>query len=381
MTKARRILLLNERDLHHPAAGGAELHVFEIFSRLAARGAAVRLVSERFPGSAETEDVRGVRVERVGRVPLYYAHAALAARSAARRGEIDVVVECLNKLPFLSPLYVRAPVLALSHHLFGTTAFQEVAFPVAAAVWAAERAIPRVFRGRPFLAISESSKRDLVERGVDAERVRVSLCGIHAPEVPFDAETPRPPRLVYFGRLAHYKRVEVMLEAAARLRPRFPGLEVVVVGRGPAQPRLESVARELGVADCTRFAGFVSDRERDALVAAARVCVCPSEKEGWGLTVIEANAVATPVVAADAPGLRDSVRHDETGFLVAPGDVEGFAARIGALLGDDALWRRMAAAALAWSRRFDWDASARDMEEAIEAAIAGHADAARRSAA
>ena len=69
MTKARRILLLNERDLRHPAAGGAELHVFEIFSRLAARGAAVRLVSERFPGSAETEDVRGVRVER-GRARL-----------------------------------------------------------------------------------------------------------------------------------------------------------------------------------------------------------------------------------------------------------------------------------------------------------------------
>ncbi|MEO2169463.1 MAG: glycosyltransferase, partial [bacterium] len=150
--------------------------------------------------------------------------------------------------------------------------------------------------------------------------------------------------------------------------PRYPDLQITIIGRGPARAKLEQLAGELGLHECTRFTGFVDDAERDRLVAAARVCVCPSEKEGWGLTVIESNGVGTPVVAADAPGLRESVREGETGFLVPVGDVDGFARRIGELLEDDALALRMRRAALSWSRRFDWDRAADDMAETIEQA-------------
>jgi glycosyltransferase involved in cell wall biosynthesis len=139
----------------------------------------------------------------------------------------------------------------------------------------------------------------------------------------------------------------------------------VVVGRGPARPGLEALASDLGLADRTRFTGFVDDPRRDELLAEARVCVCPSEKEGWGLTVMESNAVGTPVVATDADGLRDSVRHGETGYLVPDGDVDGFARRIGELLENDALSARMSAAALAWSQEFDWDRAGEDMARAI----------------
>ena len=370
MPEPCRVLILNERDPRHPAAGGAELHVFEIFSRLAARGYDVTLLCERFAGAAAREDVLGVDVRRIGRVPAYYAQAAATCRRETRTNATDVVIECLNKFPFLSPLYSHAPVLGVSHHLFGGTAFQQVSWPVAASVWLAERAIPAVFRGRPFLTISESSKQDLVDRGVAAERIRVSLCGIHTPTIEPDVSRPRPPHVVYLGRLAHYKRVDVMLNALARLRPRFPDLQITIVGRGPARERLERLAGELGLHECTHFAGFVEEAERDRIVSTARVCVCPSEKEGWGLTVIESNAVGTPVVAANAPGLRESVREGETGFLVTAGDVEGFAQRIGDLLEDDELARRMSEEAVRWSRAFDWDRAADDMADAIEAARA-----------
>ena len=112
----------------------------------------------------------------------------------------------------------------------------------------------------------------------------------------------------------------------------------------------------------------MEDAERDALLAEARVCVCPSEKEGWGLTVMESNAVGTPVVATDADGLRDSVRNGETGFLVREGDVDGFAGRIGDLLEDDALSLSMSGAALDWAKRFDWERAAEDMARSIESA-------------
>ena len=125
------------------------------------------------------------------------------------------------------------------------------------------------------------------------------------------------------------------------------------------------------MADRTRFVGFVEDSERDRLLGTARVCVCPSMKEGWGLTVIESNALGTPVVATDAPGLRDSVIDGKTGYLVAEGDVGAFANRIGEILADDRLADEMSEAALGWSREFDWDRAADEMEGSLLGTLAG----------
>jgi glycosyltransferase involved in cell wall biosynthesis len=201
----------------------------------------------------------------------------------------------------------------------------------------------------------------------------VSHCGVRRPSVAPNVQKTRPQRLVYVGRIEAYKRVDMVLHTAALLASRFPELEVTIIGRGDALPKLKQLAQELGIANRTHFTGFVSDRKRDAILSESRVCICASEKEGWGLTVIEANSSGVPVVATDTDGLRDSVRDGETGFLIPRGDVKGFAERAGALLSDDALARRMSRSALAWSREFDWERSTDDMEEAVEDALArGH---------
>ena len=201
------------------------------------------------------------------------------------------------------------------------------------------------------------------------ERIEVHPPGIRRPGVAPAPLAARGQRIVYVGRLEAYKRIDVLLEVVARLAPRLPDVELAVVGRGAARRDLERRARELGVADRVTFTGFVDDPERDRLLAGARVCACASTKEGWGLTVIEANAVGTPNVATDAPGLRDSVREGETGFLVADGDVAAFTDRIEVPLTADALAWRFAAASLEWSRAFDWDEAAERMESALERAV------------
>jgi glycosyltransferase involved in cell wall biosynthesis len=371
MASRTRVLILNERDLRHPQMGGAEIHVHEVFGRLARDfDFEVAMLCSSFEGGASQELVDGIEVRRVGGLPFYYPKAALACRRETKAGRVDVVVECLNKLPFFAPLYSHSPVLVLSHHLFGATAFRQVAWPIAATVFAAEKLIPPLYGRWPFVTISQSSADDLATRGIEPARVTVSHCGVEPSLVPVEASKPRPQRVTYVGRLEPYKRVDVMLQAMERLSDRFPEAEIVVMGRGSDRDRLEGVARELGLEARTRFAGFVSDRERDEILAGTRVCVCPSEKEGWGLTVIESNAVATPVVAADAPGLRDSVRHGETGYLAAFADVDAFAERIAALLEDEALSLRMQQAAYAWSKEFDWDRSAAEMAQCLETARA-----------
>jgi len=360
-----RVLILNERDPHHPKAGGAETHVYEIFGRLAERGFAVTHLAVGFAGGRRHETVSGIEVLRLGPLPVYYPRAVQRTFRETRGPRFDVVVECLNKVPYYAPLYAAKPVLALCHHLFGEVAFQQVPAPVAATVWASERLIPRLYRRCEFLAISESTRRDLRDRGIADERIRVSHPGIDRPAEAPVVDTPRAHRVVYVGRLEVYKKIDVMLRAMKRLEAEWPEVEIVIIGRGPARERLEGLARELGLADRTRFTGFVTIEERDRLLASSRVCVCPSEKEGWGLTVIEANATGTPVVATDADGLRDSVRDGETGFLVADEDVAGFARRIGELLRDDRLAVAMSRSALSWSQRFDWETAADDMAEAI----------------
>lgn len=376
MTQAHRparILVLNERDPRHPKSGGAEIHVTEIFGRMARRGHQVIHLAAGFEGGPAVERVDDIEVRRLGGLAGYYPRAVLETRRLTRRGEVDVVVECLNKVPFFSPAYSAKPVLALCHHLFGEVAFQQVSWPIAAGVWGLERGIPPLYRHCPFIAISESSRDDLVRRGIPASQVTVSHPGIHRPSFAIDTHTPRAGKVIFVGRLEAYKKADVMLRAMHRLAPRFPDTEIIVIGRGPAAEGLRELAASLGLAERTRFTGFVSDADRDRMLSEARVCVFPSEKEGWGLTVIEANATGTPVVATDADGLRDSVRDGETGFLVGDEDVDGFARRIAELLEDDALALRMSAAALEWSKRFDWETATDDMLAGVERARAGAA--------
>ena len=212
MTAPIRILVLNERDMEHPKAGGAEIHVERLFARVAARGHPVvhystgfRRVAHAadqppfFPGTpvrAPRRSVRhGIEIERFGPLAAYYAGMPWRVARACRRGEFDLVVECLNKIPFYSPLYAGIPVLALCHHLFGEVAFDQVAWPIAAAVLGAERGIPRAYRDTDFLAISPSTRDDLLARGIAASRIGISLPGIDRPALTVDPTTLRPARI------------------------------------------------------------------------------------------------------------------------------------------------------------------------------------------
>jgi glycosyltransferase involved in cell wall biosynthesis len=375
MPPACRILILNERDPRHPAAGGAEVHIAEISRRMAAMGYQITQAAVGFPGAPARESLDGLEVIRLGRIRWYYPSAAALCARETRHGRFDLVVEHLNKLPFCSPAYSAVPVLAVDHHLFGRSAFLQAAWPVAAAVVAAEAMIPWIYRRTPFLAVSQSSRDELIARGISADRIGLIHNGVNPPKTPAPPIAERPWRVAYFGRLERYKRVDLLLRALATLTPRWPQLEIAIIGRGSRREPLERLARDLGLGQRTRFTDFASDELRDALLAGSRVCVCPSVKEGWGITVVEANALGVPVVATDVPGLRDAVRHDQTGLLVPDGPPQALVNRladaIAALLSDQARASRLSAGAQAWARRFDWDSSAAIMAEAVEKARRG----------
>lgn len=355
------LLVVNWLDLRNPLAGGAEIHLFEIFSRLAARGHRVRLLCSGWPGAAARAQVDGIEVHRVGHRNSFALRARGAFRQACRESEPDAVVEDINKLPLYLPMLTRRPFCALVPHLFGTTAFREAPWPMAAAVWLSELPIPVGYRRAEFEAISESTRDDLVARGVPPERIRVIHPGVDATLYRPDPAVRRttPTSFLYVGRLKRYKGVDLAIRALAIARAERPDLSLDIAGSGDDRPRLEQLATQLGLGGAVRFLGFVDDARKLELLRSTWANLFPSPKEGWGITVVEAAACGTPSLASDSPGLRDSVRREETGFLVPHGDPRALAARMLQLAADPALVERLGAAgrrhaeALSWNRAAD----------------------------
>lgn len=372
-----RILLVNWQDLENPHAGGAELHLFELFSRLVAKGHHVHLVCSGWEAGPATAALRGVSVERHGGRHGFALAGRRAVRRALAREPWDLVVEDINKLPLFLPPLTRLPFCVIVPHLFGTTAFQEAAWPMAALVALAERPIPRVYRRAAFHAISESTRDDLVARGIAPERVRVIHPGVDARACAsvLGLDRTQSPTFLYVGRLKRYKGVEVAIRALALARHERADLVLEIAGSGDDAERLRSLAAALGVGEAVRFHGFVSEAAKQRLFRTVWANVFPSPKEGWGLTVMEAAACGTPSLASDSPGLRDSVRHGETGFLVPHGDANALARRMLELTADPALVERLGQAArraaLAWS----WDDAAAATEAHLLELLAGRGSA------
>ena len=355
MVTKLNVLALNWRDIKNPEAGGAEIHLHEIMRALVKRGHSVTQLASSFPGCEDTVTVDGIEVLRRGKWYAANFTLPLAYLRELRSRKFDVVVEDINKIPFYMPLFTRAPVLAIVPHLFGTTVFQEASFPFAMYVYSYERLIPAVYRGVRFLAISESTKRDLTARGIKPERVSVVECGLD-----HDLYRPLPVQrdeklIVYLGRLRKYKCVHFVIQAMKPVRERVPGARLVVVGDGPYRRNLEALASSLGLSDAVEFRGHVTQDEKVRLLSQAAVTANPSPKEGWGLTVVEANACGVPVVASRSPGLVDSVRDGQTGLLVEHGSVEQLAGKLVEILVDRGLRERLSAGAIEWAQQFSWD--------------------------
>ncbi len=172
-----RILAVNWLDLENPQAGGAESHFFEIFKRFVKSGDEVTLVCSGWEGAAPRATVGGIDVRRFGGRHTFAALGRGVVRRTLAERAYDVVVEDVNKLPLYVPNITRLPAYTIVPHLFGGTAFQQATFPVALLVWLAERPIPWVYRRSMFHAISESTREELVNRGVRAERINVFLPG------------------------------------------------------------------------------------------------------------------------------------------------------------------------------------------------------------
>ena len=148
--------------------------------------------------------------------------------------------------------------------MFGETAFQAAPFPVAVGTWLLERPIPFFFRKMSAIAVSQSTKDDLVQRGLSAGQIDVVPNGID-----LDFFTPATdglisnrPSLVYLGRLAKYKRIDLVVEAVAKLVAEGIDVELIICGDGEQRIPLKVQIEQLRLSKHVRMVGFISEEDK-----------------------------------------------------------------------------------------------------------------------
>jgi glycosyltransferase involved in cell wall biosynthesis len=363
-----KILAINWEDLKNPQAGGAEVHLQEILKRIARRGHQVTLLCSSFPGAKPTEESDGIRIIRKGSRYNFNLVAPFAFKALLKEQKWDIVIEDINKIPFYTPLYHRLPLLVVIPHLFADTVFKEINFILGLYIYLSEKPIPTIYKGFKFMVISESTKDDLSKRGIWKDDIFVIKCGIDQALYGVDPQIEKysTPTVVYLGRLKKYKSIHHLLAGFSLLLDKIPEARLVIVGEGDYKGHLMDFAKKLNLENQVEFTGYVDKCEKVKRLQKSWVAVCPSLKEGWGLTNIEANACGTPVIASNVPGLRDSVIDGKTGLLFEYGNVQELSRCMIKILSDTDYRENLIRGGFSWAKTFSWDEAATKTLELME---------------
>jgi glycosyltransferase involved in cell wall biosynthesis len=365
-----KILVFNWQDVKNPNGGGAEVHFHEIFSRIAKRGHDVTLFCSAFDGAREMEVIDGITIIRKGGRNLFNFYVPLLYYKYFRHQQFDVVIDDINKIPFYTPLFVKEPLVGIVHHLFGNSIFLEAGFLPALYVAMAEKILPRVYRKTPMMVVSQSTANELAAVGFMRENFSfVYNCVDHNKFRQTGIAKSSTPLLGFLGRLKKYKSVEHALQAFSFVKKEIPDARFIIVGDGDYKSELEKYTASLQLQHAVQFTGFVSEEEKVILLQQMHVVIQPSAKEGWGLTVVEANACGVCCIASNVQGLREAVVDGETGLLYEYGNVQQLAEKMKTVLRSEQLRTTLETNALVWAKKFNWEHSADVAIEAMEQAI------------
>ena len=332
----------------------------EICRRLARRGVEVHAVTSWFPGLKRFEEIDGYTVERVGTHDDYILHIPRILKYYS--DWVDVVVEDTSKVPFMTPLLRSKkdmPVIAIVHHLNQEIYFHEISLSKAIIAYTLESLMPRLYTRLPravLVAVSKSTMQELVRLGANPSRIIIVPNAIDVTKI---KNNPHPrakditPTIIYFSRIKKYKQPHHALLAFKKVLRYIPNAKLIIAGKGT--DILAKYVKKLGIEHAVEIYGEVDEETKIELLCRAWALVQTSKKEGFGIVVLEAAACRTPTIAYNVPGLRDSVKHMETGILVEPGNIEQLAKTIVWLLTDEALRNRLAENAYSQTQQFSWD--------------------------
>jgi glycosyltransferase involved in cell wall biosynthesis len=305
----KTVLIINKFCPLHPKAGGAEKNLLEIFSRIGEKYD-VHLLSAMFPGGKQEEFYRNIHIHRFG-LPdsenIIRIHLLLPflVKKYLKIFTPDILFEDVSVLPFFTPLfYPRRKKIIIIHNLNRLQFFKSQKFFYALIGYLAESLFLLLYRKEKTIVVSEWMKQELLRHkfkevhkvlnGVDEELFNVKKA--YAPE----------PTVLFLGRLENRKGVDLFLKTYPLVKNKIPAVKYVIAGR-----EFQHYQHHPDI----KFLDYVSEEEKQKLFSRTWVYVAPSRIEGYGISVIEANATGTFVIANTVEGLKESVIDGKTGIL------------------------------------------------------------------
>lgn len=356
-----RILWLNWRCWLNPSMGGAEVFTYEVAKRWVASGHEVTMFTSKFPDCKDQETIDGIKVVRSGGKLTVYQQAKKMYLKRFQKEGFDVIIDEINTQPFFAHRFAcnNEKVVALIHQLAREFWFYETPFPISEIGYHfLENRWLKQYVDVPTITVSESTRQDLLALGF--RNVSIVSEGLNFKPLSCLPEKEERPIVAFSGRLKRAKRPDHAIKAFSIVKDKLPDAELWVFGDGPFRKKLEQSPGS-GV----KFLGTLNNVDRRQMLSKSWVLIVPGVREGWGLNVIEANALGLPAVAYDAPGLCDSVRDTETGLLARNGSIEDLAAKTLSVLSDNQLRNQLSCNALKYSQTFSWDKTADEMMKLI----------------
>lgn len=368
-----KILWLTWKDHKHPEAGGAEVVARELTTRLVAEGHEVTILTCGYRGATVSEVSDGIRFIRVGTSRYLHPFQALGYFARHLRGAFDVVIEEVQgSAPYYAVLVERKAKRFLLYHQLGRLnwlyevpkPFSYVGYWLLAPVATRLAALAKA----PVITVSNSTRQVLAGYGMDPARSHIISEGLHFDPLDSldDVRKYDRPTLLSFGAMRAMKRTIDQIKAFEFAKHQLPGLQMKLAGSssGAYGQKVMDYIGKSQYANDIEYLGKVSVEQKAELMQRSHAILVTSVEEGWGLIVSEANGQGTPAVVYDVSGLRDSVRHNQTG-LVTAANPEALGRAAVRLLEDNELYERLRQNAWRWSKELTFEQSYQDFKQII----------------
>lgn len=348
MDKKMKILIFNLRDIKNPSSGGAEVFTHEVAKRLVQNGNKVTMIVSNFKNGKKNEILDGIEIIRLGNMfTVHFLAKIYYNRNLKER--YDVIIDEYTFKPFLTPNYVKEPVIFLAHELAREKYFYELP-PIISHIfyYYIEPNWLKCYSTVPTITVSQSTKEDLAKFGVN--NVFVVPEGIKFTPLKTLPEKEESLTLLFVGLLKKANLVDHTIESFKLIKEEIPDVKLWIVGRGSELQTLQKLKEGYKI---TLF-GYVDEEKKLELMGRAHILLVPAIREGWGLVVTEANACGTPAIGYNVNGLRDSIKNNETGLLTE-NNPHALANAIIKLYKDKNLLNTLSSNALESSKYFNWD--------------------------
>ncbi|MBU1132076.1 glycosyltransferase family 4 protein [Patescibacteria group bacterium] len=363
MAEIKKILWFTWKDRENPSAGGAEVVNEELARRLAGDGIEIIFVVANFSGGEKEETKNGYKIFRPGNKWTIYWKAFRLYKEKFQ-GWPDLVIDEMNTIPFFCKFFVKEKNVLFVHQLCREIWFFQMFFPLNLIGYLIEPIYLLLLNDRKVITVSNSTKRDLMKFGFAEKNISIISEGIEIkpPETLDNIEKFSEFTILSLGSVRSMKRTAHIVSAFEIAKKQIPELRLILAGDANCRYG-KKVLRKIKNSDygkSIQYLGKVSCEEKIKLLRKSHVLCCTSVKEGWGLVVTEANSQGTPAIVYNVDGLRDSVRHNETGLIAKSNNPDSLEKSIVSLCENKLKYDKLKTNAWRWSREINFEKSYHD---------------------